>query len=268
MQFVRRFVLLAFASGLSILAAERPSPFAGRWDLTIFIPNGSYPSWMEFADEGGGAAIRVVGRTGSVHSVRNAKAEGDRLTFDDGLDNGASSSAMHKLTGQTPDGSIERRPGAGAEPQSAHCLGAPGPLFDGHDLTGWEPDNPARNHWRAENGELQNLAAGANLRSRRKFEDFKLHIEYNCPRGGNSGVYLRGRYEVQVEYEPAGQERCFPCHGIDLRIHSSRRRSHAAPRPMGRLRRNAGGPHSYSSSRWRPDNRQHPHPRDHGRRTG
>ena len=57
----------------------------------------------------------------------------------------------------------------------------------------------------AENGELQNTQAGANIRTTRLFGDFKLHIEYNCPRGGNSGVYLRGRYEVQVEYEPAGK---------------------------------------------------------------
>src|SRR6185437_13198884 len=42
---------------------------------------------------------------------------------------------------------------------------------------------------------------GANLRTTRKFSDFKLHIEYNCPRDGNSGIYLRGRYELQVEYE-------------------------------------------------------------------
>ena len=47
-----------------------------------------------------------------------------------------------------------------------------------------------------------NEAHGANLRSSRTFDDFKLHVEYNCPDGGNSGIYLRGRYEVQVEYEP------------------------------------------------------------------
>jgi hypothetical protein len=56
----------------------------------------------------------------------------------------------------------------------------------------------------AQDGELVNQAAGANIRSTRKFGDFKLHIEYNCPNDGNSGVYLRGRYEVQVEYEKPG----------------------------------------------------------------
>jgi hypothetical protein len=34
------------------------------------------------------------------------------------------------------------------------------------------------------------------------FTDFKLHAEVNCPKGSNSGIYLRGRYEVQVEVSP------------------------------------------------------------------
>jgi hypothetical protein len=51
-------------------------------------------------------------------------------------------------------------------------------------------------------GELVNQAHGANLRSVRKFDDFQLHVEFNCPDDGNSGIYLRGRYEVQIEYEP------------------------------------------------------------------
>jgi hypothetical protein len=79
---------------------------------------------------------------------------------------------------------------------------APEPLFNGKDLTGWEPLDPAHNHWLAKNGELINEAHGANLRTTRSFGDFKLHIEFNCPDDGNSGVYLRGRYEVQIEYEP------------------------------------------------------------------
>jgi hypothetical protein len=83
--------------------------------------------------------------------------------------------------------------------------GTPESLFNGKDLSGWEPDKPSENHWKAENGELVNEAPGANIRTTRKFNDFKLHIDYNCPQDGNSGIYLRGRYEVQVEYEPLGK---------------------------------------------------------------
>ena len=53
-----------------------------------------------------------------------------------------------------------------------------------------------------EGGLLTNQDHGANLKTIRKFTDFKLHFEANCPDEANSGFYLRGRYEVQLEYEP------------------------------------------------------------------
>jgi hypothetical protein len=46
---------------------------------------------------------------------------------------------------------------------------------------------------------------GANLKTKRTFDDFKVHYEVNCPNNGNSGFYLRGRYEVQIEYEPLSE---------------------------------------------------------------
>jgi hypothetical protein len=77
----------------------------------------------------------------------------------------------------------------------------PEPIFNGKDLSGWEPfgsGNYTKNNWVAKDGSLVNLEGGANLRTTRKFGDFKLHVEFNCPEKGNSGIYLRGRYEVQV----------------------------------------------------------------------
>jgi hypothetical protein len=53
-----------------------------------------------------------------------------------------------------------------------------------------------------QDGLLVNQGHGANLKSTRLFDDFKVHFEVNCPDDGNSGFYLRGRYEVQIEYEP------------------------------------------------------------------
>jgi Domain of Unknown Function (DUF1080) len=191
--------LLALALLLS--AASALSPFSGRWDLTIMTAQGVYPSWMQFADEGGMPVVRVVGRVGSVHPVQNAKLDGAHLTFDDG---GRWDITVHdgKLSGRSPVGELSGVQAPALASRSTAALGAPQPLFDGRDLNGWIPDNPTRNHWIASRGELQNTERGANLRTTRNFTDFKLHIEYNCPPGGNSGVYLRGRYEVQVEYEP------------------------------------------------------------------
>jgi hypothetical protein len=78
--------------------------------------------------------------------------------------------------------------------------GEPVQLFDGKSLTGWRPEgeNPAA-AWKVEDGALVSPGHGPELIDNLKFEDFKLHVEFNCGKGANSGVYLRGRYEVQVE---------------------------------------------------------------------
>jgi hypothetical protein len=43
---------------------------------------------------------------------------------------------------------------------------------------------------------------GPKLITDAKFEDFRLHVEFNCAPGSISGVYLRGRYELQIEEDP------------------------------------------------------------------
>jgi hypothetical protein len=49
------------------------------------------------------------------------------------------------------------------------------------------------------NGVLTSPESGDNIRTLASFDDFKLHIEFRYPKGSNSGVYLRGRYEIQIE---------------------------------------------------------------------
>src|SRR5690606_27506031 len=75
------------------------------------------------------------------------------------------------------------------------------PLFNGNDLKGWKPSNE-NNKWTVKDGILTNEAAGANLITEQSFEDFKLSLEFKYPEGSNSGIYLRGRYEVQIEDSP------------------------------------------------------------------
>ncbi len=78
------------------------------------------------------------------------------------------------------------------------------PLFNGKDLTGWKTRGP-NTSWEVQDGVLANLREkngvkrrGVDIYTEKKFLDFKLHIEFKVPKGGNSGVYLRGRKEVQV----------------------------------------------------------------------
>jgi len=220
------FALIGAAALLvPALSPKEKTPFAGRWDLTITTPKETYPSWMEFAETNGKAEVRVVGRVASVHPATDVKVDGAHLTFTSSeFFEGripvtwAITAAGGKLTGTQKrsdgvTGQLIGVPAPALKRKEPAGWSAPEMLFDGKDLNGWEPDDAANNHWAAQNGELVNLAAGANIRTTRKFDDFKLHIEYNCPSEGNSGVYLRGRYEVQVEYEKPGTDDQFHAMG-------------------------------------------------------
>ena len=81
-------------------------------------------------------------------------------------------------------------------------------LLNGKDLSGWELLDPKSvNGWKVIDGVLVNNPVQTdgeehihygNLRTIESFEDFNLKVEVNVPKGSNSGVYLRGIYEVQV----------------------------------------------------------------------
>jgi hypothetical protein len=116
-----------------------------------------------------------------------------------------------KLTGTEKRGEKTRELSGVRAPALNHkapkAWGEPEALFNGKNLDGWEPiGDPAKSHWVVKDGLLVNEAHGANLKTTRTFNDFKLHFEVNCPEGANSGFYLRGRYEVQLEYEPSNSE--------------------------------------------------------------
>jgi hypothetical protein len=73
-------------------------------------------------------------------------------------------------------------------------------LFNGKDLSGWRLRHESgRNGWKVENGMLVNNPPSTDIVSEQKFRDFELHYEYMVPARSNSGVYLRGRYEIQID---------------------------------------------------------------------
>jgi hypothetical protein len=69
-------------------------------------------------------------------------------------------------------------------------------LLESNSLKGWHA--LGENQWVVEQGILRSPKSGANIVTDASFTDFKLHIEFRYPKGSNSGVYLRGRYEVQI----------------------------------------------------------------------
>ncbi len=69
----------------------------------------------------------------------------------------------------------------------------------GEDLSNWGKrfqDGPYG--WTVENGVLSNSPPSVDIITMEKYRDFKLHAEWRIPENGNSGIYLRGRYEVQI----------------------------------------------------------------------
>jgi hypothetical protein len=79
-------------------------------------------------------------------------------------------------------------------------------LFDGSDLSGWVGKGDADAAWKVENGYMEVAPGTGNIRTRAEFGDCQLHVEWASPEvvkgdgqgRGNSGVFLMGRYEIQV----------------------------------------------------------------------
>jgi len=220
---VKRLSISLLLAGTPLLAgtliAAGGNPFLGRWDLTITSNGETYPDWMEVTEENGNPKVRVQLRTGNVHPIA-AKMDGSRLIVtvpppNDALnssptgvweltDKGEKISGIQKHGG-AEDGKVIGHRAPLLKREAPNAWTTPESLFNGKDLTGWEPINNtpptatySKSHWTAKDGELVNEGRGSNLRTTRTFDDFKLHVEFNLPEGENSGVYLRGRYETQV----------------------------------------------------------------------
>jgi hypothetical protein len=211
-------LLLLISFGLAGGRAENGSPFAGRWDFNISTPGGGIrAAWLGVKENGGQLEIWFQPTGGNVYQVKDFQLEGSHLKLNVSPAHGNHPAMTwdltaegDKLTGVQKAGTAstpltgERAPELNRNPPAAWT--DPEPLFDGKDLNGWEPvGDVANNHWVVTDGDLLNEKRGANLRTVRTFNDFKLHFEVNCPPDANSGFYLRGRYEVQIESEPLGE---------------------------------------------------------------
>jgi hypothetical protein len=200
------------------LVAQAASPFVGRWDFTVpgATSNSSY--WLGVTDKGGTLDVWFQPSGGNVSQMKDFKAEGNHLSVTTTAATAARGATTWeldavggRLTGviKTPTNStpVTGLPAPALKRAEPKAWTTPVSLFNGKDLTGWEPiGNIANNHWIVSDGLLVNEAHGANLKSTATYTDFKVHFEVNCPDEANSGFYLRGRYEVQLEYEKEGSE--------------------------------------------------------------
>jgi hypothetical protein len=210
---MKKYILLpVLALALLVpLAAQQASPFLGRWDLYVATQRGRTPDWLEVTQSGGALAARYQPGGGASQPMQGVKVDAshliltvNRATTWDLTVSGDQISGVQK-SGENETAKLEGVRAPALKRAAPAAWTAPEPLFDGKDLTGWEPTG-ANNKWAAVNGELVNAERGANLKSTRKFDDFKLHIELECTEDHcNSGIYLRGRYEIQVGTEGGTQ---------------------------------------------------------------
>ena len=182
----------------------------GRWDITVDMGGNPRPSWLEVTHSGNNTLVgQFCSVSGSARPISKVNFTGGKLSFsippqwESGNQDFSVEGTMAdgKFTGTltTPSGSKHNWTGVRApslKRTAAPVWGTPIKLISGNDTKGWHATG--NNQWVVENGVLRSPKSGANLITDQKFNDFKLHVEFRVPKESNSGVYLRGRYEVQV----------------------------------------------------------------------
>ena len=212
---MNRFKMYVVAFGLILASttlsfAQQINPIEGRWDMVISQEGEELPSWLEIRHSGSRTLVgRFVYAMGSARPISEVKMKDGKFSFAippqwedgntymefEGIMNGdVLKGTMLYTNGQTYNWVATRAPQL--EYTKNPKWGKPIKLFNGKDLSGWQA--MGENQWIAESGVLKSPKSGSNLVSDQKFNDFKLHLEFKYPQGSNSGVYLRGRYEVQI----------------------------------------------------------------------
>src|SRR5436190_4297970 len=229
--FVNRYSLILFIFAFSVSATHRSwrsakilnaAGIEGRWDLTVQANGRELPSWIEVTHSGRNTLVgQFVGFGGSARPISRVNIEGGKFNFSippqweaeandlkvEGTVEGDNlSGTMTMPDGKTFNWTGTRAPTLRREKQPA--WGSPIKIFNGKNMDGWK--TTGTNQWVVESGVLKSPKSGANIFSTKTFNDFKLHIEFRYPKESNSGVYLRGRYEVQISdskgLEPAKGE--------------------------------------------------------------
>ena len=205
----KRFFMLILMSINTLISQD----IVGKWDLDVEMDKGILPSWLEVKKSGTKALVGYfVAHNGSARPISEVFFHNGIIDFSippqfDGLNDLHFQGILKqgKLSGVILDsqGRVNKFSGVRA-PKLIRSMdvnwGKSISLFNGYNLNGWKSSDPEKeNQWTVKKGVLLNPESGVNLITDKKFEDFKLSIEFRYPKGSNSGIYLRGRYEVQVE---------------------------------------------------------------------
>ena len=203
------FCVLFFLNIGSAKAAEGPA-IEGRWDITLTMDGKEFPSWLEVTHSGFKTLVgRFVYLNGSARPVSKVNFDGKKfsftippqwenetkdLEFEGEMTQKGIAGTMVFVDGKKYTWTGIKAPSLKREGEPV--WGDPINLFNGANLQGWHA--MGENQWKVEDGILRSLKSGSNLVTDQSFTDFQLHIEFRYQKGSNSGVYLRGRYEVQI----------------------------------------------------------------------
>ncbi len=190
--------------------AQEASPLEGRWNLTISQEGKELPSWLEISHSGRSTLIgRFVYAFGSARPISEIKVYDGKfgfsippqwepgsedMKFEGVLEDNLLNGTMTYTDGKSYDWSGIRAPKLDYDKDLK--WGTPIALFNGKDTSGWHTEGESQ--WVVKEGILTSPKSGVNLISDATFADFRLQAEFRYPKGSNSGLYLRGRYEVQI----------------------------------------------------------------------
>lgn len=211
MRTILTLTLAAAVVALQPVHADR-ADFLGRWNLTGTGSDSNAVFWLELKDENGQLTGMFLNRGGSPVKLASVEITGDQLVFTTaGAEKRPGQTHKATLKGNQLNGQVTlgdrtltwvgvRPPSwAPANANAAHKLGTPVELVDGKSLDAWtvqHKDKPSG--WTVEDGAITNSKGANNLVSKQTFKDFRIQAEYKLAEGSNSGIYLRGRYELQV----------------------------------------------------------------------
>jgi hypothetical protein len=205
------YAIFIFSVSTTYAFVEDTKLVEGRWDLVVSYEGKNIPSWLEVQHSGNHTLVgRFCYAFGSARPVAHVRVTdgkysfsippqwepGDKyMEFEFTSDGTTLTGTMVYTDGKKYNWTGVRAPSLRrtAEPS----WGKPINLITGNDTKGWHADGT--NQWTVKDGILSSAKSGANLITDQTFNDFKLHVEFRCPKGSNSGVYLRGRYEAQIE---------------------------------------------------------------------
>src|SRR5262245_7097293 len=78
-------------------------------------------------------------------------------------------------------------------------------LFDGKSLAGWKVDEKQAEAWKVVDGTIYYAGKGGrNLATAKDYRNFELYVDWKITKGGDSGIYLRGKPQVQIWDNPEG----------------------------------------------------------------